>query len=195
MAIDDIVRRIEEDAANEAASIVAEAEQEAAQLRDEAKAKADREAVEMLAREAARAERDAETLVANARLAARDAMLGERLRLASDVLSQAEAAILALPDDEYAAFIARGVASSARGGEEVLIGGADERRLRERLPRALAESGAPALSVSGTAEDPERGVALRGDRVQLEVSASAALKERREELLALADSVLFETEA
>lgn len=195
MAIDDIVGRISEDAANEAASLVAASEQDAARVRDEATARADADAAETLARGRGLATRDAGTIVANARLAARDAAVSARLEAAAAVLEKAEAAFDALPDPEYAALIARGVAASAVGGETIVIGGRDGDRLTATLPAALAAAGAPEVTIGDVSPDGGRGVSVRGDRVRVEVSLAASIEERRGELLALADRELFGAEA
>lgn len=194
MAIDDIVGRIDQDAEAEAGALVSEAEAEAARVTGDASAKATDAAVRTLARERAMAERDAATIVANARLEARDAMLTARLELDGEALVKAEAALVALPDAEYAALVARGVAASAVGGETLKIGTADTGRLRGSLAAALAAAGAPALAIGDAAADVERGVVVQGERMRVEVSPAAMIAERREELLALADRALFGTE-
>lgn len=193
MAIDDIVRRIAEDAENEAASLLAEAEEEAAAVRAEATARAHAAAAHLLAHGSTLAEREAETIVAGARLSARDGMLAARHELDAEVLTRAEQALLALADADYAALIARGIASVARGGETVLVAEADAERLRSNLAAALSAAGAPALPIGGTAPI-ERGVVLEGDRVRVEVSPASIIAARRADLFAMTDRELFGTE-
>ena len=191
MAIDDIVRRISEDAANEAASLVAAAEQDAARTRDEAVAKAEAEAAATLARGKTLAMRDAETIMANTRLAERDATVSARLEADAAVLVGAEATLTALPDPEYAAYIARGVAAAATGGETIRVGGADADRLVSVLPAALVAAGVSTVTIGDVSPDGSRGVSVEGDRVRVYVSPAAAIDERRAELMALADRELF----
>lgn len=191
MAIDDIVGKIAEDAGQEAAVLLAAAEADAARVTAEASARADEAAAKVVAREAALAERDAATILANARLQARDAMLVARLELGAEVLDKAREALVALPDDEYAALLARGVAGSVKGGETVLLGSADAQRLRAILPAALAAAGAGTLQLGDAPADVERGVAVHGERTRVDVSPAAIIAERRNELLALAGAELF----
>jgi vacuolar-type H+-ATPase subunit E/Vma4 len=194
VAIDDIVGRIRADAEGEAAAVVAEAESEAARVTAEARARAEADAARTLAREAARARRDADTLLANARLQARDATLAAHLELDNDALAAAEAALVALPDAEYAALLARGVAASSIDEETVLLGTADMARLRATLPSALAAAGVQ-LTIGDVPADIAHGVVLVSDRVRVEVSPAALVGGQRDDLLAQADRLLFGQEA
>jgi vacuolar-type H+-ATPase subunit E/Vma4 len=194
VAIDDIVARIAQDAEAEAAAIVAEAEGDAARLTGDARSRAADEAARVVARGRTVAERDAATLVANARLAARDAMLAARLELDGEALAKAEAALVALPDAEYAALVARGVAASAAEGDRLLVGTADGARLRAGLPGALKAAGAPVLEIGDGPADVEHGVIVQGERVRVEVSPAAMIAEQRDEMLAIADTALFGAE-
>jgi V/A-type H+-transporting ATPase subunit E len=194
VAIDDIVGKIAADAEAEGAALVAAAETDAARVVAEAKARADAERKRTLARESARAATEAETLLANARLRTRDAALTARLALAAEALSRAEAALVALPDAEYAALIASGVAGASTGREAVHVGAADATRLRTHLPVALAAAGTTAAIAEAPA-DVERGVVLIGGGVRVEVSPEALVAARRDELLAEADRLLSGREA
>lgn len=191
MAIDDIVRRIAEDAEAEAAAMVAAAEADAARTTSEAKERAAAASEATLARERTAAERDAQSLVSGARLGARDATLAARARLDAEVLAAAEAALLALPDGEYAALLARGVAASATGSERLLLGAADSGRLGAALPAALGSAGVRGLEIVAEPAGVEHGVVLAGDGVRVEISPASMIAERREQLLLLADRVLF----
>lgn len=191
MAIDDIVGRIRTDAEAEAAALVAAASEDAERTASDARARAAAEAARTLARERARAQRDAETLLANARLRARDERLTARLAFDLEALASAEALMLALPDAEYAALLAAGVAASAAGTETILIAAADEARLRAALPAALAAAGVDGVGIGGAADGLEHGIVLAGERTRVEISPSAMLAGRRGELIALADRVLF----
>jgi vacuolar-type H+-ATPase subunit E/Vma4 len=191
VAIDDIVAKIAEDAEAEAAVLVAEAEAEAARVTTDARARADAGATRVRAREHMLAERDAATVLAGARLAARDATLTARSAADGAVLEKAVKALEALPDPEYAAFIAREVAISATAEDTLLVGSADEDRVRTALPGALAEAGAAQITIGGRAPDTDRGVVVEGVRMRSVISPSAMVAERRDGLLAVADGALF----
>lgn len=190
MAIEDIVAKIRADAEAEAEAIVAAAKDHAERVVAEAAARAASEAERTLARERARAAADAETLLANARLAARDAGLGERLALANEALDGAEAALLALPDAEYATLIARAVAQAATGRERVSVAAADAARLAGTLPGALKAAGVDLPTSAGPA-DAAHGVVLAGGGVHIEVSPASLVAADRGKLLAEADRSLF----
>jgi len=194
VAIEDIVAKIHADAEAEAGEIVAAAEDDAQRVVAEATARGAAAAERTLERERMLAVRDAETLLANARLKARDAGLAARLALAAEALERAEAALAALPDAEYAALIARAVAESATGRETVLVAAADVARLRATLPAALAAAGVT-LPMGDEPADAAAGVVLSGGGVRVEVSPAALVAARRDELLAEADRLLFPKEA
>ena len=194
MAIDDIVNRIAEDAEGEASSLISAAEADAARAAAEAAGRADEATAATLERARERSRREASTIVANARLEARNSLLAARIAMDAEVLDRAEVALAALPDGDYAALLAGAVAATARGGETLLLGSSDAGRLRDTLPSALAAAGAPSLVIGEGDAGVERGVVLVGDRVRAEVSPAAMVAERRADLLALTDRVLFGTE-
>lgn len=194
MAIEDIVAKIRADAEAEATTILATAQDDAERVVAQATVRAEADAGRTLARENARAVADAETLLANARLAARDAGLTARLALANEALDGAEAALLALPDAEYAALIAVAVADAATGREAISIAPADAKRLSTTLPGALKAAGVD-LPMSAESADAAHGVVLAGGGVRVEVSPAALVAAQREGLLAVADRSLFPREA
>jgi vacuolar-type H+-ATPase subunit E/Vma4 len=193
VAIEDILARIAADAGSEAAAILAAAQDDARRVVGEAKARSDADAAVVRAREHARAAAEASALTAGARLRARDAALTARVGLAQEALRGAVDALVALPDAEYAALIARGVAQAGAGGGTVLVGGDDASRLRPVLAKALAAEGVT-LPVGDGRPDVARGVVVIGDGLRVEVSPASLVEARRDELLALADGLLFPRE-
>ena len=190
MAIDDIVTRIAADADSEALELTDAARADAERVRSEALARADARTARDAAKGVADAERDAATLLANARLEARDALLSARYALDAEALDAVEARLVALDDERYAALLARGIAQAADGCSSLRVGTADADRLRRSLPGALKAAGVT-LAVDEGPADIERGVVLAGDRVRVEVSAAATIQARRDDLLAEVDAALF----
>ena len=190
MAIDDIVTRIAADADSEALELTDAARADSERMRAEALTRADARTARDAAKGVADAERDAATLLANARLEARDALLTARYALDAEALGAVEANLVALDDDRYAALLARGISEAADGCSSLRVGTADADRLRRSLPGALKTAGVT-LAIDDTPADIERGVVLSGDRVRVEVSAAAMLKARRDDLLAEVDVALF----
>lgn len=192
MAIADIITRIEDDARAEAAAIVAAAQEHADAFVAAAQTEAEREAAHIRARGADVARVEADTLLANARLAARDAMLQAKKDLAERVLENVREAVESLPDDEYAAFIARETARAAVPGQRVLVAPADAGRLSE-LQSRLDTLGVN-VTVSGEATGLKRGARIEGDGVRVEVSPAAYVAEHHADMLQVAVRALFPEE-
>lgn len=192
MAIADIVERIASDAAAEVAEIIGAAEVEGQRIAADTASRRSREREHALERAMRDAAGEAATMLANERLAVRDALLTARGRHVEAVLALAVEALGALPDAEYLDLIARKVATLARGGERLAVAAADATRLAP-LAERLRESGINVTTASESAPI-ERGVVLTGDRVRIEVSPASLVAERRDQLAAVAASALFAEE-
>jgi vacuolar-type H+-ATPase subunit E/Vma4 len=190
VAIEDIVTRIADDAAAEAEVKLAAARSDAERTVADARARGDARAARALEAGRVAAVHEAATLVAGARLAARDASLTARQELDHEALARLEAALVALPDARYARLLARELASSKLPAGAVRLGSADAARLRASLPAALAAAGLD-LKIEDAPAGIERGVVLVGDRVRIEVSPASLVYARRAELEADADRALF----
>lgn len=189
MAINDLVERIEGDAAAEAGAIRERAEAEAAAIVAQAQATADAERAALLETASLRSAEEAETLLANARLGVRDALLGHKRERAERVLSRAQAALEALPAAEYAELIARAIARSAAGGESLAVAAADAGRLADLAPR-LKTLGVD-VKIASSPAPIEHGALLTGDRVRVEVSPASLVADARDQLLVVASRELF----
>ncbi len=190
MAIDDIVARIAADAGDEARALIDAATADADRLRADARARADARTEREAAKGRRDAERDAATILANARLRARDELLTARQALDVEALDRLVAGLESLDDARYAALLARAIAGADDGCSALGIGTADAQRLRGVLPDALAAAGV-SLKIEDAPADVERGIVLVGDRVRVEVSAAAMVASRRDALLAEVDAALF----
>jgi len=190
VAIEDIVGRIEDDAQAEGEARVSAARRDAALLVAEAGARAEANAAKELELGRVKAEREAATVVAGARLAARDASLMARQEIDREALSRLEAALTALPDDRYAALLAREIASAPLPAGVLRLGAVDAARLRTALPSALKAVGL-VLTIDDAPAGIERGVVLVGDRVRIEVSPASLIYARRADLESAADRALF----
>lgn len=192
MAIADIITRIELDAQAEADALLEAARERAEAVVAAARADAERDAAHIRSRGADVARVEADTLLANARLAARDALLGAKRELAERVLDEARERLESLPDDEYAAFIAGEVVRVAVPEQVVRVAATDSQRLAS-LGERLAAAGAP-VTVAGEAAGLAHGVRVEGDGVRVEVSPAAYVAERHDRLLPLAVRALFPEE-
>ncbi|MBN2848342.1 MAG: hypothetical protein JXP72_07835 [Coriobacteriia bacterium] len=192
MALADIIGRIESDAGAEARTALEAAQEHAERLLAEAKAEAERDAAGHIAAAERQALAEAETLRANARLTTRDEALTAKRALIDRVLEEAADRITSLPDAEYVALIAQGVARQARGGDIVRVARADAARLHG-LPEAVAAAAGRNLGLiyDGETDALEHGAALSADRVSSEISPASMLESRRDHLVALVAGVLF----
>ena len=189
MAIADILTRIEDDAKAEADAILAAARERAEAVESRARSAAEHEAARLKTKADIDARSEAATLLANARLAARDALLGAKKDLADRVLDGVRERVEALPDAEYAAFIADGIAAVALSGQRVRVAAADRQRLAS-LGSLLAARGIELILTDEVADLP-RGAYVEGDRVRVEVSAAATIADRHAELLPVVVAGLF----
>ena len=99
-----------------------------------------------------------------------------------------------LPDDQYAALLAREAATSARGDENIALGELDAGRLRAHLPAALQAAGCTATIGESTSAI-ARGMLLEGDRMLVEVSVAALLEAQKEQYETTVVEMLFGEEA
>ncbi len=198
MALADIIGRIESDAGAEARALTdgAKARAEAMLARAKRDGQHDRDRTLLEARHDA--ESRAATLLANARLSARDEMLGAKRALVERVLLEAEERLLALDDDAYARLIAKGIVQSARGGDVVRVAAADRKRLAglSTWVADVADEAGRELELVYLPEDADlaHGVVLEADRVSAEVSPASMVAGRRNELMAIATARLFPDE-
>lgn len=191
MALADILQRIAQDAADEAAAIVREAEEAASRLRADAHAQAADRHERTVESARGRATEEARTRLARARIAARDSALAARREMVDRVLAETVARLERLPAAGYTAFIAREVAGVARGGERLSIASADAERLVPGLADALADAGVE-VRYAGLTEALAHGVVLEGDRVRGEVSPAAVVAAHAEALTARIVGDLFD---
>ncbi len=196
MALSDILNRIASDAAHEAKEIIdaarAEADEIVANAAEEASGAARR-----FERERTReAVRDAETILAGARLRARDADVAARGELVGRALATLEERIVSLPDVAYTAFIARAIVDAAAGGETVKVAAADAARLaglKAAVDSLSAERGHDlGLCFVSVPADVAHGVVLVGDRSANDLSVAGLVESRRETLVMRLAASLFD---
>jgi len=195
VALADIIARIEADASSEADTLLTAARVRSEELAAAAEATAVSHRAEVMAAAERDAARAADTIVVTARLAARDRAVGARRGLVGEALERAVDMLAALPDGRYAEFLAARVAETARGGEMLSVGSADTARRGAIV--AAVRSAAPGLEF-GVAEQPapfERGVLLSGDRVRVDLSLTALVIERSDDLELVIVRALFGEEA
>lgn len=195
MALADIIQRIDTDANAEAAGVVAVAEERAQATLETARATADAATAQTLAAAEHAAKRDADTIVVNARLQARDALVAAKRDLIENALAKGAEAAAALDDDAYAQFLARHIARAAQGGETVLFGSEDMARGVSIMEHVKTLAPELKLVVAEDAAPFGRGALLKGARMRVDLSLPAIVEDRRDELELVVAAVLFGKEA
>jgi vacuolar-type H+-ATPase subunit E/Vma4 len=194
VALADIITRIASDASSESerelSAAAIRAEELLATARSEAEAYHDR-TIEAAKRDSAS---KSATVLATARLAARDQALTAKREIVAATLTGAVEAIEALPADRYVRFLAYGIARSARSGDSVALAVADVDHVTSL--RAAVASAAPELSLDWDAAPASvpRGAVVSGSRTRVEVTPASVVSERRDELELIAAPQLFSGE-
>lgn len=192
MALADIIKRIETQGIDEAERIEREAATRAVGIGQDAVRSANQQREESLARAERRAEAESATIVAAARLAARDKALSRKREVVDEAISRLVQELESLPPERYARFIAGSLAKSARAGDTVHVSAADAPHA-ELIADEVSRI-APDLSLEWSGEpatDIARGVVVRGDRVRSAISPESAVDAMRAELELKFASVLF----
>ncbi len=191
MALKDIIDRIESEATQEARELVEAAEAESQRVVATARREAERAFERELERARAAAAAESETIVANARLAARDRALAERRALLDELFGRLETEVAELPPEAYVSLFAARIAAVARPGETVLVASADVGRLaglRERVAQI-----APGLDLTWSDEPAGvgHGVVVVGARARADLSVASILADRRDSVEAVMSENLF----
>jgi vacuolar-type H+-ATPase subunit E/Vma4 len=192
VALADIIKRIETQGVEEAERIEREAAKRAVGIGQDAARSASQQREESLARAERRAESESATIVAAARLAARDQALARKRAVVEDAIHRLVQELEGLPAEQYARFIAGNLAKSARAGDTVYVSAADAphaKLIADEIVRI-----APELDLEWSvepAEDIARGVVVRGDRVRSAISPESAVDAMRAELELKFASMLF----
>lgn len=195
MALADILNRIAADAAVEAQAVLDAARVEADQGLAEARSRAESAADGIERATAREASLTAETLLANARLEARDALLVAKRDVLDTALTKLGERIVELPDADYTAFLASAIVGAARGGERVLVATADAGRLEglHEAVKAVAQAAGRTLTLEFGGEQAAvaHGVMLLGTRDSVDLSVDGIIGGQRETLLMRLASLIF----
>lgn len=195
MALADIIRRIEGDAAAEAAHVLSDARAKADELLAGAREAAEDQGARAVETARRGADVEAATLVANARLSARDDALTARRALVEEALDAIVSRIEQAEPDAYARFLARGIAAGVRDGDSVAFAPADAAVASQ--VRGAVEAAAPGVALTWPAEAAPlgRGAYIAGSRTHFEVTARSVVEERRGELEVEVAATLFGQES
>jgi len=149
MPLEDILTKIKAQATAEAEAIVSDAGEKAKAKVAKAAEEASSLAAKRLDETLTVINRDKAIAVARAETERRQAVLQEKQRLVSSVFETALQELGSMPEAEYRDFLAKAIARSMKGGEEVILGAADEARLGPDFPNMLRSG----LKAEGKQED------------------------------------------
>jgi V/A-type H+-transporting ATPase subunit E len=196
MALDDIVRKIDADAKEQAETLVAEGRGEADRILAAARERAEAEKERLDAAARQRAEEERNRIVTLARLSARRDLLSEKQRLIDDVFEGVRKRLVEMPADEYRRFV-RGVLREnvETGTEEVVIGENEERIDQAFLDEVSREIGADAkLRLSSERRRIDGGFILRRGKTETNCALETILRAVREEHETEVAAILFGTD-
>lgn len=195
--IDKIIAHLEADAQQEIDALNAEAQAQCDEILAAARAEADARYAERMKAGRAEVALQAERLASAAELEEKKEILAYKQGLVKETFAAAEAALAALPETEYVAFLARLAANAADFGEEELIfNKRDAARLGKqvageanKLLRARGLSGG--LKVSEETREISGGVILRHGNIESNCSIAALLESERSALATPVAEILF----
>lgn len=197
MSLEKLLEKIESDAREESRRILAEAEEEAARVGKEAEEEARREAEAIARSFQIRAENERLRIISRARLEGRIDLLAAKDRVLEEVFREVSETFRRLPAEEYRAWLKAILLESLSSGKEELVPSPHDRGLLAGGLLAELNGELRARGLAGelrlAEEDApfERGVILRGEKTETNLSAEAVLQRVREESEEEVSRILF----
>ena len=187
-----IIAHIEADAKAQADVILAEAREKCAAV----KAKYDEQAARLYSdkiRDGVKACQDQEdSALRISRMEARKSVLAVKQEMVEKSFDLATKQIVALPDEQYVAFLADLVKKAGPAGdEEIILNAADRARIGEALVKAVNAGGAK-MKLSKETRDLIGGLILRRGSIETNCSVELLVELCRGELSAKLADVLFD---
>lgn len=195
--IEKITKQIASEADAEIAAVLKDAEARAAEITAEYDRQAKVQEEEVLHAGKDNAEARVQRQERTARLEARKRILALKQEMVSAAYAKAREIILALPEEEYVAFLARQAGDAARTGqEEVILSRSDRERLGEKIlgaanARAAARGLPSGLTLSGETRPAAGSLLLRQGNVEVNCTLDTLLEMSRSGLDAEVAAVLF----
>lgn len=200
MSVENIVKKILDDAQTEARSIAERGEREAGKLTLEF----DREEKELkeaaLKKTRSEADEIVKRRVSSARLEGRKRVLGEKDMIMGEVYADVKERILALPDDKYLDFLKKLVVTNGVGGDEtIMFSPKDSTRFKGKLPQwekdvaqeAKNQGKKGIITISSETRSIEGGLVLSQGRTEINLSLDVILGEAKYTLEGEVTRILF----
>ncbi|MBD3368222.1 MAG: hypothetical protein GF405_08650 [Candidatus Eisenbacteria bacterium] len=193
MALEDIIRKIEADAKQDAESLAKKGRREAEAIVAAARERAEKERERLDAVAKQRADEERNRVVTLARLSARRELLAEKQRLIDRVFKEAHKRLSEMPAEEYRRFIKGILADAVETGTEEVAIGENERRIDQAfLDEVSREIGGDArLTLASERRRIDGGFILKRGRTETNSSLETILRAARERQESEVASVLF----
>lgn len=197
MAIDDILKRIDEEAEARCGEVRDEARRAADAVRDEYEEKAERLAEELRLRAEKRAREEERRLIVNERLALRKELLTRKRALLDALCEKALRRIGELPRDRYRELMTALILDKAVSGAEEIIVPADQRDLfGDTFLTDLNDAypGGGRFTLASAAGDFTWGVVLREGKRVIDLTLAVLFEQLRERIEPDIAAVIFPAE-
>ncbi len=196
--IEKIIDRINSDAESRIDKIKQAANEECAKFREQSEKDAQNAAAGIIENAKAEAETFLQRSESTAQMEARKYTLGVKQEVISRVFQKAVDDILSMPENEYAAFLARLAADSSESGEEeIIFSQQDRERVGEKVTfganELLKQAGKKgALTLSADTRPIRGGFILSSGKIEISCQIDAIVNSLKNELTIDIANILFE---
>lgn len=196
MALEDIIKKINEEADKSVASIMHESRQKAKDVLSSAKGDAKKQTEKIFSAKQQDAHKEKTYILSQANMSARINILQKKQQVIDQVFDKAKEHFEKMDQDSYGQLIAKMLLHCAFGDEEVVVWEKDKRvnqALIDGVNSQLKKQNKPGdLKLSFSKELIESGFVLKGKSVVIDNSFPAVLEQLRPALLQDLSRILFE---
>jgi vacuolar-type H+-ATPase subunit E/Vma4 len=196
MALEDIIKKIEEEAKISSASILDENKKEEEKILASAEEKAKQRAQEIISNKQQDAQKEKTHILSQANMSARINILQKKQQIIDQVLGKTKEHFAKLDGDVYKKLIINMLLSCASGDEEVCVWEKDKRitpTLINEVNAQLKKQNKPGnLKLTKIKEPIESGFILKGKRILVDNSFPVVIEQVRPALLQELSRILFE---
>ena len=193
--IETITSEILQEARNKADSVISEAKKRVQDEEDSARAEGEKYLADTLKKAESQAALYAERIQSQIDMQRKQAVLGEKQNIITDVIKKAQSVMENLGGADYAAMILKLLQNCVHGEKgEILFSAKDKKNLTADLIKKIGEIAAKkggSLTLSDETADIDSGFILRYGGIEENCSLKALFADRQEELQDLVHKLLF----
>lgn len=186
-----ILQGILDDAAVQAEKIMADAKEQCDRLLEDARLRSKEYSAKTVSDALRRAKAIKQNAQSGAELTVRDAKLAKKHEEIEKTVAAAVERILALPDGEYFALLAKLVAKNAQKPGGVLLPGVNDAKRDLSVFERLLKEGGTEVTVGKASPDVKNGFILKYGDVEYNLSLSAVIDDKKDILEDRINSILF----